>query len=124
MAFNRVIFDKRKQSFISTLNETATAVYHELVESPMYPGRPDKMIPSGTESTSDFKVKFITSSSQTEGYKEGGPGFVPETYKFILSAEPVPEESILNGSWRVGKVQPIKFMGRVYGYRSPLKWLT
>ena len=94
-----------------------------LEDNPMHPGDVTKRVATGEIIKSFYKVRLIRSTSSAEDYSLSPTGFMPDTYKFLLTLKPIPENSSfeLKGLlYRAGKVEPLMFHDRIYGYRSPL----
>ena len=104
---------------ISTINAT----YNTMIQNPMYPDDPTKLIPSSTPVTTPFKIQMVKSSKSPEGYSEGTTGFMPDTYKWVLSLNPIPEGAIFTfhgQTYVTDKVETLVYRDRIYGYRSPV----
>lgn len=99
--------------------------YQEMVQNPMYPDDPTKTIPTGTliENIKE-NVRFIQDSRTTEGYGGSPSSYSPNTFKFILTTNPIPEGSTFSQfglNWVVGKLEKPTAFGDNYGYRSPIQ---
>lgn len=124
MIYNRAAFLVKKKAFEGMLDTYITVTSQGYEQNPMYPDDPDQTIPTGSEVETEYKVRFIISASSPEGYKESNAGFMPESYRFILSKSQIQEGSFFSAfdlNWKVGKEQKPVAFGKRYGYRYPIQ---
>ena len=105
------------------MQSSPVVTYNTLIQDPMYPTDPTRLIPGPTPATETFKLRLIRTRSVDENYIEGGAGFIPETFKWVLSLSAIPEGAnfTLHGdNYETGKPETLYFQDRIYGYRSPV----
>lgn len=120
---NYAAYQRKLSTFKRMMQSTAEVTYTALVQDPMYPTDPTRLIPGDTPVVENFKLRLIRSRSVDENYTEGGAGFVPETFKWVLSLNPIPEGAnfTLHGAnYETGKPETLFFQDKIYGYRSPV----
>lgn len=115
------IFNRKLKTFKSRMISTISATYLEMIQNPMYPDDPTKLIPASTSTTGSFKIQMVKSASGAEEYSEGSTGFMPDTYKWVLSLSAIPEGATFDfhgESYITGRVETLVYKDKVYGYRS------
>lgn len=116
-------YNRKLATFKSRMRSTVNITYSLMTQNPMYPDDPTKQIPAGSPVTEEFKIQLVRSKSTKEEYSEGGAGFIPDTFKWILSLKPIPENSVFDFHgvpYFVGKLEHLVYRDKIYGYRSPV----
>lgn len=124
MTHNRASFIVKQKAFNNLMETWIKIISMEVEQNPMYPDDPSKVLPTGDDVEIDLHVRFIISASSTEGYTESNAGFMPESFRFLLSKKQIQEDSYFTHyglNWKTGKVQTMTAFGKVYGYRIPIQ---
>jgi hypothetical protein len=114
----------KQREFKKLLVSSITVKSKEMQQNPMYPNDPTKQIPTGNDIETIIKARFIISRSSPEGYNESDAGFMPQSYRFLLSTVKMQEDSIIEYfgvKWKVGKAQDLMIFDDKYGFRTPIQ---
>lgn len=114
------MFQRKLTSFRARMQSTVDMSYTSLIDDPMGTGL---KIPGGDPTVSKIKLRLVRDSKVAENYKEGGAGFIPDTFKWILTLEKVQEGSSFSlhgNNYITGKPETLIYKDRIYGYRSPV----
>jgi hypothetical protein len=118
---NNAIYQRKVTTFRSRMQSQVLISYSAMVQDPMFLNDPTKLIDSGSTVTKKHWIRLVRTRRPEEDYTEGGAGFIPETFKWILTLDSLPENSSfdLHGlTYTVGKSEPLIYQDKVYGYRS------
>ena len=117
------VFNRKLKTFKSRMRSTILIESQEYIQNPMYPDDDSKKIPSGNTVETPFKIQMVSSSKSAEGYSEGSTGFMPDTYKWVLSLDSIPEGSYFyfhGDTYITGRSETLTYRDQIYGYRSPV----
>lgn len=120
---NLAAFQRKLSTFRRMMQSTVPVSYTAMIQDPMYPTDPTRLIPGDTPVIENFKIRLIRARSSDENYIDGGAGFIPETFKWVLSLSPIPEGAnfTLHGAnYETGQPETLFFQDKIYGYRSPV----
>ena len=120
---NSAAYQRKLTTFRKMMQSEPEVTYNTLIQDPMYPTDPTRKIPDDTPVVGKFKLRLIRTRSVDESYIEGGAGFIPETFKWVLSLNEIPEGAnfTLHGAnYETGKPETLFFQNKIYGYRSPV----
>ena len=120
---NYAAYQRKLKTFRAMMQSSPAVTYNTMIQDPMYPTDPTRLIPGDTPVTEKFTLRLIRTRSVDENYTEGGAGFIPETFKWVLSLSAIPEGAnfTLHGAnYETGRPETLYFQDRIYGYRSPV----
>lgn len=121
---NEAAFQRKLTTFKGMMQSKVNVYFTAMIQDPMFPSDPTKLIPGGSETSSSEFIRLIRSRTVAEDYTSNDSGFLPETFKWILSLNKLQEDShfSLHGAeYYTGKSETLFFQNRIYGYRSPVR---